>query len=359
MAHPSPAVMQQLRELEAGNPPPGDANVFGAKVPYDDAQLVLIPVPWEVTTSYGKGTLLGPDAIKTASHQLDLTDLRLGKTFFAGITMMDADPRIKTWNDKAQPSALRVIEALVEEKDPVAEDLGLVNHASVMVNEIVYEASRQALQDQKYVAIVGGDHSAPLGLMKALAEKYGDYGVLHVDAHHDLRQAYEGFQYSHASIMFNALEEIPRIKRLTQVAIRDFSSFEYDYARNSNRVEVFYDQDLFRRKAVGENFASITRAIIDTLPQKVYISFDIDGLQPAFCGATGTPVPGGLEYNEAVYLIEELALSGRQVIGFDLCEVAPSKDGSEWDANVGARILYKLCGAVTRSSHLVPNLSEN
>lgn len=359
MKNPSPAVIQQLRELEAGNPPPADANVFGAKVPYDDAQLVLIPVPWEVTTSYGKGTLSGPAAIKTASHQLDLTDLRLGKTFFAGITMLDADLRIQTWNDKTQPAALRVIEAFGEEKAPGVEDLALVNRASVEVNAIVYEASRQALKDNKFVAVVGGDHSSPLGLMKALAEKHGDYGVLHVDAHHDLRQAYEGFQYSHASIMFNALEEIPQIKKLTQVAIRDFSSFEYDYAHKSARVEVFYDQDLFRRKAVGENFASITRAIIETLPQKVYISFDIDGLQPAFCGATGTPVPGGLEYNEAIYLLEELALSGRQVIGFDLCEVAPSKDGSEWDANVGARILYKLCGALARSSHLIQNSAEN
>lgn len=355
MSHPSPAVMEQLRQLEAGNPPPADANVFGANVPYDDAQLVLIPVPWEVTTSYGKGTRLGPDAIKSASHQLDLTDLRLGKTYFAGITMLDADPRIATWNEKSQPAALRVIEALIEEKDPIAEDLGLVNKASAEINQIVYEASRQALKDEKFVAIIGGDHSSPLGLMRALAEKHGDYGILHVDAHHDLRKAYEGFQYSHASIMYNALEEIPAIKMLTQVAIRDFSAFENEYARKSPRVETFYDQELFRRKALGENFASITRAIIDTLPKKVYISFDIDGLQPAFCGATGTPVPGGLEYNEAVYLIEELALSGRQVVGFDLCEVAPSKDGGEWDANVGARILYKLCGALTRSMHISPS----
>lgn len=357
MTRPSPAIMEQLRELEAGNPPPADANVFGAKVPYDDAQLVLIPVPWEVTTSYGKGTLLGPEAIKGASHQLDLTDLRLGKTFFAGITMVDADPRIQTWNVKAQPAALRVIEDLIDEKDPAAEDLELVNHASVEVNKIVYEVARQALQDDKIVAVLGGDHSSPLGLMKALADKHGEFGVLHVDAHHDLRKAYEGFQYSHASIMYNALEEIPQIKKLTQVAIRDFSSFEYDYAHESSRVKVFYDQDIFRRKAVGENFASITRTVIDTLPKKVYISFDIDGLQPAFCGATGTPVPGGLEYNEAVYLIEELALSGRQVIGFDLCEVAPSKDGSEWDANVGARILYKLCGAVVKSTQIITEKS--
>jgi len=86
----------------------------------------------------------------------------------------------------------------------------------------------------------------------------------------------------------------------------------------------------------------------------VYISFDIDGLDPAFCPTTGTPVAGGLSWDEALYLIEALVDSGRKIIGFDLCEVAPGKDGSEWDANVGARLLYKLCGAALKSQGMCP-----
>jgi agmatinase len=177
-----------------------------------------------------------------------------------------------------------------------------------------------------------------------VAERYPSYGILHFDAHSDTRIAYEGFEWSHASIMHNALERIPQITNLVQVGIRDVCEQEVDYcASQGKRVDVYFDRDLQRRKFEGKSWSATADEIVAKLPKEVWISFDIDGLDPRFCPKTGTPVPGGLEFAEAVHLIGAVARSGRKIIGFDLNEVAPCQSGEdEWDANVGARLLYKL-----------------
>jgi agmatinase len=195
------------------------------------------------------------------------------------------------------------------------------------------------MDQNKIVALLGGDHSTPLGLMQALAEKHSSFGILHIDAHADLREAYEGFEYSHASIMFNAIK-IPQITHLVQVGIRDYCEAELRLIKSDNRISAFFDRDIKHRQFEGTTWASICDQIIDVLPKKVYLSFDIDGLDPKLCPNTGTPVPGGLELEQSIYLVEKLVYSGRTIIGFDLNEVAPGKD--EWDANVGARLLYRL-----------------
>jgi hypothetical protein len=110
-----------------------------------------------------------------------------------------------------------------------------------------------------------------------------------------------------------------------------------------------FDAELARRRFDGESWSSVVREIVDALPQYVYLSFDIDGLDPTLCPHTGTPVPGGLQFQEACALLSAVAKSGRTIVGFDLCEVAPGPDGDEWDGNVGARLLYKMVGATLRS----------
>ncbi len=180
--------------------------------------------------------------------------------------------------------------------------------------------------------------------MQAAAQIHGEYGVLHFDAHHDLRAAYEGFTWSHASIMRNALEKIQHIETMVQVGIRDYCEEELDYCTAQvDRVLPYYDRALSRRLFGGESWANIAREIVEHLPENVWVSLDIDGLDPRFCPNTGTPVPGGLDFNQTNFLLGEVARSGRHIIGFDLCEVSPAADGkNEWDANVGARLLYKL-----------------
>jgi len=205
------------------------------------------------------------------------------------------------------------------------------------------------LEKGKLVGLIGGDHSTPLGFFKAIAEKEGDFGILQIDAHCDLRSAYEDFKYSHASIMYNALAEIPQLKKLVQVGVRDYSEDEsYFIADNSDRVTTFFDKDIKERQYEGENWKTIVEEIVQTLPAKVYISFDIDGLDPKLCPNTGTPVAGGFETEQINYLFKKVIDSGRKLVGFDLNEVGVGEGGI--DANIAARILFKLCNLMIKSN---------
>jgi agmatinase len=344
---------EAMAELEQGLPPAEGAGFLGVNIHPEDAKLVMIPVAWEATTSYGGGTSDGPDAVVAASHQLDMEDAAFGKAFRAGIVALEEDTAIRALNEKAKAAAQNVI-AACEQRSEAVEDLRFVNESSVTVNDSVYQSAKHWLGKGKFVGLIGGDHSSPQGLIRALAETVpGGFGVLHFDAHHDFRNAYEGFKYSHASIFYNVMTSYEEVTKITQVGIRDYSRDERAFMESLGpRGSCFYGRDLFRRKAEGETFKAVTASIISTLPQNVYVSFDIDGLDPSYCPSTGTPVPGGLSFEEACYILEALANSGRRVVGFDLTEVAPGPEGSEWDANVGARLLYKLCGCLLRSQKL-------
>ena len=194
------------------------------------------------------------------------------------------------------------------------------------------------------VAVLGGDHSTPLGLMKALSKTHTSFTILQIDAHADLREKYEGFDFSHASVMFNALK-IPQVEKLVQVGVRDYCDEENNLIKeNPKRIKTFTDSHLKAQLFLGKTWASQVKSIISSLGEKVYISFDIDGLDPFLCPNTGTPVPGGLGFNQATFILQELQKSNKQIIGFDLCEVSPNIDKKDgWDANVGMRILYQLC----------------
>ena len=173
---------------------------------------------------------------------------------------------------------------------------------------------------------------------------------MQIDAHADLRDAYEGFEFSHASIMFNALK-IKQIKKLVQAGIRDYCEAEVDVIRRSkNRVVTFFDRDIKRDLYRGKTVASVHQTIVKHLPKKVYISFDIDGLDPVLCPHTGTPVPGGFQFEEALHLVQQVAESGRTIIGFDINEVSPRED--EWDANVGARLLFRMVNIMAKSQRV-------
>jgi len=326
-----------------------DSGIFGLPFPESDSALVYVPVPWEATTSYGGGTSHGPSAILQASKQVDLFDTDVNKPYEAGLFMRSESEDVKNWNEVAKTHAQMVIEAGGDVGgDPELENaLQAVNEWSAKLNHYVYQQTSELLQAGKIVSIVGGDHSVPFGAIQAVAEKHPSFGVLHFDAHSDTRIAYEGFTWSHASIMYNVLERIPQVTQLVQVGIRDLCEQEMDYIqKQGNRVSLFLDRTLARRKFEGANWSKLAQEIIAPLPSHVWISFDIDGLDPRFCPHTGTPVPGGLDFQEANYLIAILVQSGRKVIGFDLNEVAPNLENmnDEWDANVGARLLYKLTG---------------
>jgi agmatinase len=349
----SPETKQQLINLEKGLPVAADVGIFGADIPVQDAALVLLPVPFELTTSYGKGTINGAHAISQASSQLDLYDLKWGPVYKAGIALMPESEEIRILSNQNADHASLVITAIEEGLAPPSDATNKVNGASRQMNALVEKQARELLQQGKKVGLMGGDHSTPLGLIKALGEQYQEqgFGILHFDAHHDLRKAYEGFTYSHASIMYNVVHEVNEVKKLVSVAIRDFSQEEHLFAREHPKIATFYDADLFASLAEGESFSQVAQKIIAELPEHVYLSFDIDALDPSCCPSTGTPVPGGLSFQQAIYLIEKVVTSGRIIIGFDLTETAPHPT-SEWDGNVAARILYKMCGALITSQKI-------
>ncbi len=320
-----------------------DSGVFGLPFTPDEAKVVLVPVPYEATTSYGGGTADGPHAILEASKQVDLFDLDTGRPYEPGICMLEHPTDVRAWNDEAKALAAPIVESGGLEVDEQA--LARVNALSVKMNDWVYETTRHWLAKEKIVGIVGGDHSTPFGAIKAYAEKYPNLGVLHLDAHADLRDAYEGFEWSHASIMFNVLKHVPNVKKLVQVGIRDFGEAEFEIIRDSNgRVHTFFDSRLARARADGMAWSEQVDAIVAELPQHVYLSWDIDGLEPTLCPNTGTPVPGGLTFTQAIGLLEGLVRAKKTIVGFDLNEVSPGSEGSEWDGNVGARLLYKMIG---------------
>lgn len=331
-----------MTSFDSNAPAAKDSGIFGLPFTPEEARLVLVPVPWEATTSYGGGTSKGPQAILQASKQVDLFDIDLGNFFEAGIAMLPESRDVHQWNKKAKKAAQSIIEALCERKQPSAEDLREVNQLSLKINDYTYQTTKHWLGQGKYVGLVGGDHSTPFGCIQAFLEKYPEMGILHIDAHADMRNAYEGFEDSHASIMYNVITKTP-LKKLVQVGIRDFCAEEYDFIyANPEKIHTFFDAQLTEKKMQGQSWSTLCEAIIEKLPHEVYVSFDIDGLDPRFCPHTGTPVPGGLEFSEVLFLFKKLIQSGRKIIGFDLNEVAPGE--TEWDANVGARLLYKLCG---------------
>lgn len=326
---------------------PLDSGVYGLPFGVEEARVVLVPVPFDATTSYGKGSANGPAAILAASRQVDLFDLETGRPYAVGIAMLAESAEVRRWNVEAGQAADRIIAAAgIIAKDAALEDaLACVNLIGAHVNDWVHAQTRALLDAGKIPCIVGGDHSVPFGAIRAYAESYREVGVLHFDAHADLRPAYEGFEFSHASIMYNVVQRLPQVTRLVQVGVRDLSEEEYATIEGSSgRIAAFFDVDLRRARRRGEGWDAIVARIVGALPPKVYVSFDIDGLDPTLCPHTGTPVPGGLQLDEALSIVEALARSGREIVGLDLNEVAPGPDGDEWDANVGARLLYKLIG---------------
>lgn len=340
--------MTKEEKIQAFDPngPAGSGQFLGLPFNYQESETAILPIPWEVTVSYSSGTAAAPEAIKEASAQVDLYDPLLPDAWKRGIYMVDPEEELEEKSRQLRPLAERHIKA-AEEGGADEEALQKVNAACAEMVEQVKQGCRQLLEDGKNVALLGGDHSTPLGFIQALAESYEEFGILQIDAHADLREAYEGFEYSHASIMTNALK-LAQVNKLVQVGIRDYCQEEVDkITAEKGRVACFFDRDLKAGRYRGESWEKQCEKIISELPDKVYLSFDIDGLDPKLCPNTGTPVAGGFEVEEVLFLLEKLVESGRQIIGLDLNEVSPGED--EWDANVGARLLYRLCNLMLLS----------
>ncbi|MEM8565248.1 MAG: agmatinase family protein [Bacteroidota bacterium] len=331
--------------IEAFDPsaPASRNSLFGLPFDADQCDLIIIPVPWEVTVSYHSGTSNAPEAIFEASRQVDLELPNIRDAWTMGIHMLPVSKELKEENTKYRGLATKYIDWLESsEEKTIPENLKIIpraiNEVCEKLNIFIKSQALKHLGRGKIVGLIGGDHSTSLGLINAVTDLFGGIGILQIDAHADLRKSYQDFTYSHASIMYNALKN-PYINKLVQVGIRDFCKEEMDLIRDSqDRIVTFFDQDLKGDLYTGKLWMSICEEIVSQLPEKVYISLDVDGLDPILCPNTGTPAPGGLDFYQLIYLIETVVKSGRKIIGFDITEVSPGDD--EWDANVAARLLY-------------------
>ncbi len=327
----------------------GDVNagMFGLPFSLSESETVLIPVPWEVTVSYGGGTADGPEQIFDASFQVDLYDPIVKDAWKLGIAMDDINENIREKSLTYRPVAEIIIDRQ-SNGEPVAEidEIKDVNKVCMEMNDWVKKRALHFLKQDKTVGLIGGDHSTPLGMMQALSEHVGEFAILQIDAHADLRVAYEGFEFSHASIMYNALK-INNVKKLVQVGIRDYCQAEVDIINNSNgRVKTFFDRDIKQQAYQGKSWDTICKEIIAELPQNIYLSFDIDGLDPKLCPGTGTPVAGGFETDQVLYLLEQVVAAGKRFVAFDLNEVGGE---DEWNANVASRLLYRIANLAAYS----------
>jgi agmatinase len=335
--------MTKEDQLASFNPndPGQPGQIFGLPFTPETSELVIIPVPWEVTVSYHSGTAGGPQAVLEASTQVDVAMKDIPDAWKLGISMLPFPAALYEESVKLRDWASNHIAGASETPKPGDPAARKINEACENLNVYVRSTAQQWLKEGKMVALLGGDHSTPLGLLRLLNERYDRFGILQLDAHMDLRKAYQGFTYSHASIMYNALK-LPGVSRLVQVGIRDYCDEELEVVKRAmGRVVTWFDEDIKGQRFEGKTWSEICDRIIADLPENVYISFDIDGLDPRLCPNTGTPVPGGLDFPEVTFLIKRLVASGRKIISFDLNEVSPGS--TDWDANVGARLLYQLC----------------
>lgn len=316
--------------FDPNNSAPEDSGLFALPFTVGDAAIVVVPAPWDASSSQGWRSSTAPDAVYEASKYVELFDPTHGAFYRCGIAMDSIDAEIRALNGSAI--------ALQERPDFDGAELTPVCER---VNEIIRRQVDVHLDRDKQVGLLGGDHSVSYGSVEAHLARYPDMGILQIDAHCDLRCAFDRIRYSHASIMYNVLETLGATS-LVQVGVRGLCDFEAQYVRESPKVHTFFDTDLHRARAGGEPWSSVCGRIVDALPETVYISLDVDGLEPAWCPHTGTPVPGGIGYNDAVYLLNEVTRSGRKIVGFDLVEVG----GDSFDAGIAAHLLYQLCAVL-------------
>lgn len=331
--------------------PDGDGMLFGLPHGPDEALVHVIPVPWEAVRTYGPGTRRGPEAVLQASAQVELLDANFGEVWRFGIHQCSADPHLATWSDESEADAVAVVESKGGDTDAVTR----LDARCAEVEDSTWLQSRDVLAEGRLPIVLGGDHSVAHGNLRAVSEAFGGLGVLHIGARARLRPTYLGLHWSHASVFYRALH-LPGIARVVGVGWREVSAPERSvvYAE-PERIEVFEDHDIALELAHGGTWGQICQRIIAALPAQVHVSFDVGGLDPTLCPRGGAAVPGGLSFHQVQVLLAALAAQ-REVVGVDLVEVSCGPDWRagrpdlfcDWDALVGARLLYKLAGCALR-----------
>jgi agmatinase len=261
---------------------------------YDESEIIILPVPYDKTSTWMRGADKGPDAILEASVNLEFYDIET-----------DSEAHLK---------GIHTVEPVIVKETPAK-----------LVNE-VYRRTLELLDRKKFPVIIGGNHTVPIGAFRAYAERYSDLTILQLDAHGDLRQEYEGSEFNHACAMARAREFAP----VVQVGIRSMSVGELQYAEKDR---IFYAYQLYNDK-------TLYRKALDKLTANVYITIDLDVFDPSIMPSTGTPEPGGPDYFELMHFLRDV-IKSRNVVGFDVVELCPSQSNKSPDF-IAAKVIYQL-----------------
>lgn len=275
-------------------------NFLDVKCDYSNAKYVIIPVPMELSVSYGKGTSMGPKAILDASIQLEEYDLELKEeTIKSGIFV---DKEIKK------------------------------NDAKAYIEEI-HKRTLKVLNDKKVPILLGGEHSLSFGVFKAVKDLKKDFTIVHFDSHLDLRDSYEGSKYSHASAIRRMYED-KGFKNIISIGIRSVSKEENEFLKTTKQ-KVYYARDIYNDK-------NILNDIEKYLSENIYITFDVDVFDPSVVPSTGTPEPGGLYWYDTLKLLKKI-IQNKNLIACDIVELAPDKVNHFSEFTV-AKLIYKIIG---------------
>lgn len=271
-------------------------NFGGAEVvyDYDHSDIIIVPVPYDGTSTWMKGSDRGPDAIMEASVNLEFYDVETGT--------------------EVHKRGIHTI-------DPVA-----VNSSPEALVEAVFNTVHKLFSEKKFPVTVGGNHTISIGAVKAAAAEFDSLTILQLDAHSDLRQEYEGSKYNHACAMARAREYAP----VVQVGIRSMAAEEIPYA---DRQRIFFAHELYYDKTHYERAVSL-------LTENVYVTIDLDVFDPSVMPSTGTPEPGGPDYYELMHFLRDVALK-RNIVGFDVAELCPMPSG-KYPEFVAAKVIYQF-----------------
>ncbi|MFC1559806.1 agmatinase [Candidatus Margulisiibacteriota bacterium] len=272
------------------------SNFLDLNTAYNKARFVVVPVPYEATTTYGKGTMNGPGAILKASGHVEWYDHEL-----------DSEP----------------CRAGIHTQKPI--ETTLREHYGKILRSV-----KKILDDGKIPVLLGGEHSIAVPAVSACKEKYKNLSVLQFDAHADLKDEYEGSKFNHGCVMRRVLEICPAV----QVGVRSMDIEERDFARNTGQWGKIH----FAEKL------ELAEKVVSQLSDEVYISFDVDVLDPSIMPSTGTPEPGGLDYYEVLDIVR-LVAQKKKVVGFDVTELSPIK-GLIYPDFVAAKLTYKFIGYI-------------
>ncbi len=255
---------------------------------FEKSKIVILPAPYENTTSYIKGTILGPEKLIEASHQVELYDEEFDLELYREVGIATVEPLDFTEFKKDEKAV-----------------------------ELIYNMVLELLKKDKFVVTIGGEHTVAIGAIKAYSEIYPDLTILHFDAHSDLRNEYEGNKYSHACALARVFEFN---KRIVQVGIRAQDVEEAKFIRE-NGIKTFYAWEIKSGK-YNANGKTWQDSVVSELGENVYITFDLDYFDPSVMPAVGTPVPNGLYWDETIELIKKVG-GQKNVLGFDIVELCP------------------------------------